>query len=181
MISILLIAFSLALDAFAVSVSSSVSIKSFRFKDALVLGAYFGVFQFGMTYIGWFLGSALSEYVTRFGSFIAFLLLAAIGIKMVLSSFDEQEICISGRLTHPRMVVFAFATSIDALATGVSFSLISADILLPSVTIGVVAFALSLFGGMLGGRLSGLLQKRACLFGGIALICIGAKILIESL
>ncbi len=180
MLSIFLIAVSLALDAFAVSVTSGLTVKGFNIRHALLLGCYFGAFQFIMPLVGWFLGSTISRYVSRIGPYISFLLLAIIGGKMVYGTLrggDEQNVT---DLSHGRLLALAVATSIDAFAVGVGFAFMDVAILLSSAIIGIVAFVLSVIGGMLGGRLSGVFQKRAELIGGLVLIGIGLKILIES-
>lgn len=177
---IFLIAVSLALDAFAVSVSSGLTVKGFNIRHALLMGAYFGAFQFAMPLIGWLLGSTVADYVSAISPYIAFTLLAFIGGKMVYEAIKGDEGEALTELTHPKLIALAIATSIDALAVGVTFAFMDIDIWLACAVIGIVAFALSVAGGMLGGKLGERFQDRAQLFGGIVLIGIGLKILIES-
>lgn len=180
-IYIFLIAVSLALDAFAVSVSSGLTVKGFNIKHAALMGTYFGVFQFIMPLIGWFLGSRIANYVSALSPYIAFILLAIIGGNMVCSSIKggEDDGGIT-ELTHLRLFMLAIATSIDALAVGVTFAFVDINIWYACTIIGIVAFVLSVAGGMLGGKLGEKFQDRAELLGGSVLILIGLKILVES-
>lgn len=183
MVQILLIAVSLAMDAFAVSVSSGISVPGFGWKHAVKMGAYFGFFQFAMPLIGWLLGSGVSQYIVAVDHWIAFGLLALIGGRMVWEALrrgcggeDPAPDLSAGRLT-----LLAVATSIDALAVGVSMAFMEVNILLSAGIIGVVAFALSVAGGLAGKRLGCLFQRRAEVAGGLVLIAIGVKILLEHL
>lgn len=181
MFFILLIALSLALDAFAVSVTSSLTVKEFKMKNALVMGLYFGGFQFVMPLIGWFWGSTVENYVTRLGPYISFVLLAAIGGRMIWEALHEEgEEPVFDMLTHSRLLLLAVATSIDALAVGVSLAFLNIPILFASAVIGLVAFLLSIAGGFIGGMLGEKFQKRAQLVGGAVLVVIGIKIFVES-
>ena len=182
MVEIFLIAVSLALDAFAVSVSSGISIPGFGVKQAARMGLWFGAFQFMMPVAGWLLGSSVSQYIETVDHWVAFALLAVIGGRMAWGSLrggeeDEAPADLSAR----RLCLLAIATSIDALAVGVSMAFMSVHILASAAVIGVVAFALSVTGGLVGRRLGCLFQRRAELTGGLVLIAIGVKILIEHL
>lgn len=182
-IFILLIALSLALDAFAVSVSSGISVPGFGWKQALQMAGYFGFFQFAMPLAGFFLGSSVSQYIEAVDHWIAFALLALIGGKMAIEALrrDCSVAPAATTLTQKRLVVLAVATSIDALAVGVSMAFMDVPVLASSLLIGLVAFVLTVIGGMLGRRLGCLFQKRAELLGGLVLIGIGCKILFEHL
>lgn len=183
MIEIVLIAVSLALDAFAVSVSSGISVPGFGWKQAVRMGVYFGGFQFAMPLIGWFLGSSVSSYIEAVDHWIAFVLLVLIGGRMVWGARGDNCECTSvpNELSAKRLTVLAVATSIDALAVGVSMAFMDVNILFSAGTIGVVAFGLSIVGGLAGRRLGCLFQKRAEMVGGFVLIGIGLKILLEHL
>ncbi|MBM6871140.1 manganese efflux pump MntP family protein [Pseudoflavonifractor phocaeensis] len=182
MIEILLIAVSLALDAFAVSVSSGISVPGFGWKQAVKMGLYFGVFQAAMPLIGWFLGSSLSGYITAVDHWIAFGLLALIGGRMVWGTLkDGAEEEVPADLSAGRLMMLAVATSIDALAVGVSMAFMKVDIAVAAAVIGLVAFVLSVVGGLAGRRLGNLFQQKAELVGGLVLIGIGLKILVEHL
>lgn len=178
MIEIILTALSLALDAFAISVTNGLTVKGFSFKHALLMGLYFGGFQFIMPLIGWFCGSAVSSYISGVGNIVAFFLLAGIGVKMiwdcVRSSGDGAGLI---KLTHARLAIMAVATSIDALAVGFGYALIDINVWIASGIIGLVAFILSVLGGMFGSKLPAVIRKRANFIGGIVLIAIGIKIL----
>ena len=182
LIEIFLIAVSLALDAFAVSVSSGISIPGFGGRQAVKMGLWFGGFQFGMPLIGWLLGSSVSRYIEAMDHWVAFALLAIIGGRMVWGALrqgagEEEEA--PSDLSARRLCMLAIATSIDALAVGVSMAFMNVPVLLSAVVIGVVAFVLSVVGGMVGKRLGALFQRRAELVGGLVLIGIGLKIVIE--
>lgn len=186
MIEIFLIAVSLALDAFAVSVSSGISIPGFGWKHGVKMGCWFGFFQFAMPLVGWLLGTGVSTYISAVDHWIAFALLALIGGKMVWEALKKargggDDDAAPAELSAKRLTVLAIATSIDALAVGVSMAFMAVNIIAASIVIGVVAFALSVVGGLLGKRLGRLFQQRAELAGGLVLIGIGAKILCEHL
>lgn len=182
---LILIALSLALDAFAVSVSSGVSVPEFGTGQALKLGLWFGSFQFGMSLLGWRLGSGIMAYVAAAGPWISFALLAFIGGRMAAGALDRSVQADNApgqyRLTVGRTAALAVATSVDALAVGVSLSYVEANILPAAGLIGGAAFLLSVAGGQLGRRLGCLFQRRAELAGGAILILIGARILAEHL
>ena len=182
LIEIFLIAVSLALDAFAVSVSSGISIPGFGGRQAVKMGVWFGGFQFAMPLIGWFLGSSVSQYIEAVDHWVAFGLLALIGGRMVWGALkagagEEEEA--PPDLSARRLCLLAIATSIDALAVGVSMAFMKVDILVSALVIGVVAFGLSVVGGLAGRRLGALFQRRAELVGGLVLVGIGIKILAE--
>lgn len=187
-LTVFLIAVGLAMDAFAVSVSNGVTICDFKRHHAVKLGAYFGCFQFLMPLIGWLMGTSVKAYIEAIDHWIAFILLGVIGLNMIIETFknNEAEDVYSGKmacevLTPHRLLVQAVATSIDALVVGISFALLDINILYAAAIIGFVAFIFSYVGGILGERLGMLFKKKAELFGGIILIGIGAKILIEHL
>ena len=171
---ILLLALSLAVDAFAVSVASSLSVPGFRKKNLLWLAGYFGLFQMGMTLIGAFLGEHFSDLVGELGRWIAFVLLAVIGGNMIWTTLRKKEAdSLAHSLTHKRMLVLAVATSVDAAAAGITLGLQHAGIFGASVIIGITAFALSIIGGLCGERVGASFHKRAELIGGLVLIALG--------
>ena len=182
MITTFLIAVSLAMDAFAVSVTSGLTVRNFSRKHALLLGVYFGGFQFLMPVLGWLLGSTIAEYVQRFSPWISFVLLGVIGGKMLLGAIrGEEEPEVPPELSHKRLFVLAVATSIDAMAVGISYAFSDEPIFLNSAVIGIVAFVISYLGGMLGGKLGDRFQSRAESVGGLVLIGIGIKILLQGI
>lgn len=179
LVTIFLIALSLAMDAFAVSISNGVSVRGFGKKEAAKQGLYFGGFQFLMPLIGWFLGTSVKTYIESVDHWIAFALLAVIGGNMIRESLREEEEEGESSLTAKVLLLQAVATSIDALAVGISFAILDVNILQAALIIGVVSFMLSYMGGMLGRQLGNFLQAKAEIAGGIVLILIGCKILLE--
>ncbi|MBR5286490.1 MAG: manganese efflux pump [Clostridia bacterium] len=188
---ILTYAISLSMDAFAVSICKGISIGKPKLKDALVVGAYFGIFQGLMPLIGYFLANSFSDYIEAFDHWIAFVLLLFIGGKMIWECFhpDEDECCCNA-LSFKTMITMAIATSIDALAVGIAFSCDGMEIASSGLILGVFAscaiicvttFILSAFGVKIGKLLENKLKKRAEIAGGIVLILLGCKILFEHL
>jgi len=182
LVEIFLIAVSLALDAFAVSVSSGISIPGFGVKQAARMGLWFGAFQFMMPVAGWLLGSSVSQYIETVDHWVAFALLAVIGGRMAWGSLrggeeDEAPADLSAR----RLCLLAIATSIDALAVGVSFAFLSVNIGAAVSFIGVITFALSMVGVKVGSLFGAKYKSKAELAGGIILILMGLKILLEHL
>ncbi len=182
MIQLFLIALSLAMDAFAVSVSTGVATPGFGPRQAGRIGAWCGAFQFGMPLIGWALGTGVKTYIEFIDHWIAFGLLAFIGGSMIREAlFGDGEEAVTD-LSVKRLFLLALATSIDALAVGITFSFDpDVNILFCSAVIGAVAFLLAMLGGLLGRRLGDLFQRRATRLGGLVLVSIGVKILVEHL
>lgn len=185
-IELFVVAVSLAMDAFAVSVSNGLMLPKIRIRHAVTFGAFFGVFQFMMPLIGYFLASSFSTYITAFDHWIAFVLLALIGGNMIKESFSDEkgdsESAQANIMSVKNLTMLAIATSIDALAVGVTFALVdSGNIWFSCGVIGIVAFMLSYIGVMLGKKISGVFQSYAERVGGCVLIVIGLKILIEHL
>jgi len=178
----LLIAFGLAMDAFAVSVASGVCVKRPSRAQALVMAAYFGGFQMLMPLAGWAGGLKLRGVISGFDHWIAFALLMFVGLKMVYESFHgEDGECSPAENTfgHRNMLILAVATSIDALAVGLSFSLLGVSIAMPVLVIGGVTFLLSFAGVFAGAAFGHLLEKKAEVAGGLVLMGIGVKILLD--
>lgn len=181
-ITIVLIALSLAMDAFAVSISNGVSVKGFGRRTAVRQAVFFGGFQFMMPLIGWALGSSVKQYIETVDHWIAFILLAVIGANMIRESRkNETTGSTRRRLTNRVLLLQAVATSIDALAVGISFAILEVNIVYAGTVIGMVAFGMSLLGAWLGRSLGNLLQARAELLGGVVLVLIGVKILLENI
>ena len=184
MISILLIGLSLSMDALAISITNGLTLKNFNWRHALWMGVYFGGFQFLMPLIGCLLGSTVSDYVSAIGPYVSFFLLAFIGGKMLFDNLRPGACdCESGMqsLAHRRLLAMAVATSIDALAVGVSFAFMENVALFPScLLIGCTTFVLSFAGAMLGSRIPGISGRKACILGGLVLVAIGIKLLVEG-
>lgn len=182
MLRLLLIAISLAMDAMAVSISVGLACPSSALRQGVRLGLWFGAFQFGMPLLGFLLGHTLSSYVEAAAPWIAFALLAFIGGKMIwdaLQPGEESEDL--SCLTNGKLCLLAVATSIDALAVGVGASLMGMPLLWSCTVIGLTAFALSFLGAVVGRRLGDVFQTYAQAAGGLVLVVIGFKFLLERL
>lgn len=178
-LTICLVAVSLAMDAFAVSISNGASVSDFCIKDAVQQGLFFGLFQFLMPLLGWFLGNGIYGYLEQIDHWVAFGLLAVIGGNMIYSSLSTKKEERCTKWTTKILLLQAVATSIDALAVGIGFAILQVNIYIACAIIGVVALVLSVLGGILGRKLGGLLQTKAEWIGGLILIGIGCKILLE--
>lgn len=180
--STFLIALGLSADAFAVAVSNGLSAQKTRFAEALRFGVAFGFFQALMPLIGWWTGSNLATVFAKADHWVAFALLAFIGGKMVYEGIWGEPSESGGKpVTSRLLLLLAVATSIDALAVGVSLSLIDVPIFQPALLIGTTTLVLSATGYMIGKRLGALLGRRVEVLGGVILIVIGAQILIDHL
>ncbi len=179
-ITILLLALGLSMDAFAVSISSSVTIDRIKFRHALKIGAFFGSFQALMPLIGWLAGLGFRVLIAGNDHWIAFALLALIGGKMIYESSKKD--CPQNKVNPLNTLVLlglAVATSIDALAAGISFALLKINILYTVSLIGLITFVVSMVGVFLGKKLCGFWGNKIEIAGGLILIGIGLKILIE--
>ena len=181
-ISIVLIAVGLAMDAFAVSITSGITIKSLRINNALKIAIFFGLFQAVMPIIGWLAGLSLRDYISAVDHWIAFGLLSFIGCKMIYESITVQS---SEKEMNPLnvyvLLVLSVATSIDALAVGVRFAFLKVSIVTPVIIIGTVTFFLSYLGVYIGDRIGHFFENKIEIAGGLLLIGIGIKILVEGL
>lgn len=200
-LSIILIGLGLSMDAFAVSVSNGMAIKELRLGKALRIGLFFGGFQALMPILGWVAGFQFKDYIVSFDHWIAFALLAFIGIKMIREALENKEEGVCGcteevavskhemhqdkssedALSFKCLVVLAIATSIDALAVGVSFAFLKVSILQSAVLIGLITLFICTAGVYIGKKFGDLLKKQAEIAGGTILILIGLKILVEHL
>lgn len=177
---LLLIAVGLSMDAFAVSVCKGLSLQRLRVRHALLAGLYFGGFQFLMPVLGWLLGYRFEALIASIDHWIAFALLGVIGANMVRESFSDAESLDDNFGVHT-MVLLAIATSIDALAVGVTFAFLEVKILPASALIGVTTFLLSALGIYIGHVFGARYKAGAERLGGIILILMGVKILLEHL
>ena len=179
---LLLIAVGLSMDAFAVSICKGLATKKVGVKHMLVVGLWFGGFQALMPLIGYFLGSTFEEYITRFDHWVAFVLLALIGGNMIREALSGEEEKANDSLGVREMLTLAVATSIDALAVGVTFALLPGVNIAAAVSfIGVITFVCSAAGVKIGSLFGMKYKSKAELCGGIILILIGTKILLEGL
>ncbi len=179
-LEIILIAIALSMDAFAVSVCKGLSTEHVEARHVLITGFYFGFFQFLMPLAGYLLGINFLEAISSIDHWVSFVLLALIGISMIKESRDEDE-CASPSYDVKTMLLLAIATSIDALAVGISFALLSVNILPSCLLIGLITFSLSAIGVKAGSKIGSKSRSKAELIGGIILILIGLKILLEHL
>lgn len=184
LLEIFLVGIGLSMDAFAVSICKGLAMPAVNKKQALLIGAYFGVFQALMPLAGWLLGSQFARHVTKLAPWIAFVLLAWIGGSMLresLSKKEEDEEVEPAELRHKELFLLAVATSIDALAVGVSFSMVelSVPIGAAAALIGCITFAISVGGVFVGHIFGARYKNRAEFVGGAILILIGVKILLE--
>jgi len=181
--NVLLIAFGLAADCFAVSISGSVAMRNVTWYQIGRTALVFGIFQAMMPVFGWLAGRTIVEIIAAYDHWLAFGLLSFIGGKMLWESFrSDTDGKKPGDITRGLLLLtLAVATSIDALAVGLTFAFVRIDIVLASTTIGVVSFGMTIIGFLLGRRVGNLIGKRAELVGGIILIGIGVKILVEHL
>ncbi len=180
-VELFIIAVGLSMDAFAVSVCKGLSVRKLRLCHALIAGAWFGGFQMFMPLIGYLLGVKFQHLITRVDHWIAFTLLFLIGINMVRESRSSDEDAVSSSFTFEAMFPLAVATSIDALAVGVTFAFLGVDIVSAILSIGVITFVLSCVGVKVGNVFGVKYKSKAEFVGGIALILMGIKILIEHL
>lgn len=186
-VELFLIAIGLSMDAFAVSICKGLCMKRLDMCQALVIALFFGGFQAIMPLIGWALGSQFEQYITSIDHWIAFGLLVVIGGKMLWDAFHEDDeddaaACpVDGKLNLKELTMLAIATSIDALAVGITFAFLRVDIVSSVALIGVTTFALALVGVAVGHRFGARYEKPATIAGGIVLILIGCKILLEHL
>ena len=180
-IELLLIAIGLSMDAFSVSICKGLTTKKFSWRMALVCGLWFGFFQALMPIIGYFLGAQFQEMIEAYDHWIAFGLLFLIGANMIREAVWGKEESQDGSLGFQTMLLLAIATSIDALAVGVSFACIRVKLWSSVIVIGLTTFAFSVLGVKIGNVFGSKYEKSAEIIGGIILILIGLKILLEHL
>ncbi len=183
---ILLIGLGVSADAFAVSMCKGVEMKKFIFKYALLIALFFGGFQMLMPLIGWAAGTLFEKYITQFDHWIAFGLLLLLGGKMIYDGIFDKDDQKEGeekplKLGFVTLLVMAIATSIDALAVGVTFAFLKVNIWMAVSIIGATTFAFSLVGVGIGVKVGDKFKNKAEIFGGVILILIGVKILLEHL
>ena len=181
---LLILAVGLSMDAFAVSVCKGLALEKATLKDGAIVGAWFGGFHALMPAIGFFLGSTFEAYITNFDHWIAFVLLGLIGANMIKEAFSSEEESADGCLGFKPMLIMAIATSIDALAVGITFAFLIPTIgkmLIAVLMIGIITFVLSGIGVKVGSVFGAKYKSKAELAGGVILILLGLKILLEHL
>lgn len=181
---LLLTAVALSMDAFAVSTCKGLGMRTLNRKHALIIGLFFGGFQALMPLVGWLLGKQFEHLITNVDHWIVFALLAVIGGKMIFDSLkggEETDCGCDDKLDLKEMILLSFATSIDALAVGISFAFLQVRILPSIACIGVITCLLSIGGVWIGHTFGAKYQKKATFAGGVVLVLIGLRILLEHL
>lgn len=183
LLELILLAISLSMDAFAVAICKGLQMRQPSWKQGLIIAFFFGFFQAAMPLAGWAIGHQLNQYMAALDHWIAFVLLSIIGGKMVYEALghEAESQVADPRLNMRELLLLAVATSIDALAVGVTFAFLQVRILPSVALIGATTFAISLAGVRIGNRFGGKLMKKAGIAGGATLVLIGAKILLEHL
>ena len=180
-LTLFIIALGLSMDAFAVSICKGLAMQKISLKKAAIVGLWFGGFQGLMPYIGYILGSQFEHYITAIDHWIAFILLGLIGISMIKEALGKEEECQDDSLSFKTMLILAVATSIDALAVGITFAFLKVTIIPAVLFIGVITFILSMVGVKVGNVFGIRYKSKAELAGGVILILMGTKILLEHL
>ena len=185
-LELFLIGVGLSMDAFAVAICQGLSMTKIKWGHALTVGLYFGGFQALMPLLGWVLGSQFSGYIQQYDHWVAFILLLLIGGNMIREALSGEEdeaedAAAGGGLDHKKLFLMAIATSIDALAVGVTFAFLRVEIGPAVSCIGVITFLLSAAGVYIGGAFGDRFQGKAELAGGVILVLMGSKILLEHL
>ena len=185
-IELFLLGIGLSMDAFAVSVCKGLGMRRLNKKQALIIGLYFGGFQALMPLIGWLLGSQFQKYITSIDHWITFILLGFIGGKMMIEAireWNEEETVdvMDAPLDHKNMLVLAVATSIDALAVGITFAFLDTPIIEAITIIGITTMVISIIGVVVGNFFGSRYKSKAEFIGGLILVLLGLKILLEHL
>ena len=180
-IELIILSFGLAMDAFAVAVCKGLSMKKMSWKKAYIIGLYFGFFQAIMPVIGYLLGINFQDKIINIDHWIAFLLLGAIGINMIKESISKESDKQNDSIKFKDMLILGVATSIDALAVGITFAFLRVNILLAISLIGIITFVISVAGVKIGNIFGDRYEKKAELSGGVILIVLGIKILLDHL
>ena len=185
-IELFLLGVGLSMDAFAVSVCKGLSMRKLNKKQALIIGLYFGGFQALMPFVGWLLGSQFQKYITSIDHWIAFILLGFIGGKMMIEAvreWNEEEVVdvMYAPIDHKNMLVLAVATSIDALTVGITFAFLGTPIVEAITIIGITTMVISIAGVVVGNFFGSRYKSKAEFIGGLILVLLGLKILLEHL
>ena len=181
LLEIILISISLAMDAFAVAMCKGMAMKKETVKSKVIIAMYFGIFQALMPLLGYLLGLRFEKAINFIDHWIAFILLGIIGVNMIKESLSKKEEDLNDDISFKTMIILALATSIDALAVGVTFAFLKVKIIIPIIFIGTITFIISYLGVKIGKKFGDKLKSKAETLGGIILIIMGIKILIEHL
>ena len=178
-IEIIIIAISLAMDAFAVAICKGVVIKKLNLKSIIIVGLYFGLFQAVMPIIGYLVGSSFYSKIESIDHYIILSILVLIGLIMIKESKDDEDV--DSSLNYKNMTMLSIATSIDAMSVGITFSLLKVSIILACIIIGLITFILSMIGVKIGNIFGKKYKGFSCIIGGVLLILLGIKIFLEHL
>lgn len=180
-IELIILSVGLAMDAFAVAICKGLSMAKMSWKKACIVGSYFGIFQAGMPLIGYLLGINFQDKITNIDHWIAFILLCVIGINMIKEALAKDTEKQNDSIKFKDMLILAVATSIDALAVGITFAFLKVNIWLAISLIGIITFIISVVGVKIGNIFGDKYEKKAEFAGGLILILLGVKILLEHL
>ncbi len=180
-IELIVLSIGLAMDAFAVSICKGLSMPRMKWKNAIIIGLYFGYFQALMPALGYLLGVNFQDRISNIDHWVAFILLAVIGINMIKEAISKDNDVHNDSIKFKDMIVLAIATSIDALAVGITFAFLNVNLILAISLIGVITFIISVLGVKVGNIFGDKYEKKAEFVGGIILILLGIKILLEHL
>ena len=181
LLELFVLAVGLSMDAFAVYICKGLSVQKLEWKHALICGVYFGGFQALMPFLGWLLGSQFQGMIQNVDHWVAFALLARIGGNMIRESLSKEEEKVDASLSFLSMLLLALATSIDAMAVGITFAFLDVSIVPAVLLIGACTFCISAVGVKIGNVFGTRFKSAAELVGGIVLVLIGVKILLEHL
>lgn len=181
LVELIILSVGLAMDAFAVSICKGLAMKKMKWKNAIIIGLYFGIFQAIMPLIGYLLGVSFQSAITSIDHWVAFVLLVGIGANMIREAISKEKEEANDSIKIKDMLILAIATSIDALAIGITFAFLEVNITLAVSLIGIITFIISVIGVKIGNIFGDKYERKAELAGGIILIGFGIKILIEHL
>ena len=180
-VEILLTGIGLSMDACATAICKGLSMKKFDTKKGIIIGLYFGIFQALMPVVGYLLGHTFESLITQIDHWIAFVLLVTIGAKMIFDATSNESESCNEAVDLKTMLPLSIATSIDALAVGITLAFLKVNIFISALIIGLTTFIMSFIGVKLGNKFGSKYEKKAQIIGGIILILIGIKILLEHL
>lgn len=180
-VELIILSIGLAMDAFAVAICKGLSMKKMQWKNAIIIGLYFGIFQALMPVIGYLLGINFQNKIANIDHWIAFILLGIIGINMIKESISKENNISTDSIKFKDMIILAIATSIDALAVGITFAFLKVNIIIAIILIGCITFIISVIGVKVGNIFGNKYEKKAEFAGGLILIFLGIKILLEHL
>ena len=178
-LELFIISTGVAMDAFAVSICKGISLNKINIKNILKIGLYFSIFQGLMPLLGYFIGLNFHHFIESIDHYVVFIILSVLGINMIRESFENEEL--DDKLDIKTMLILSVATSIDAFALGISLSLLEVNIFITVLFIFLVTLVLSLIGVIIGNKFRGKFGKYSLIFGGVILILMGIKILIEHI